>query len=201
MTRSTHHADAAALLAAAFAGGPAETHVQPDLARQRRTLPVMFAAVLERCRRRGGIERSTTDDGRLAAVCAWVPSIDLVVGPADVLRYGFWRLPLPTAFGPAATLRLLRHEHVTDTALARYAAADTGYLWLLGADPAHHGDGYGRAALEHGVIAMRDAGFTRVLLKTETPGNVPLYRHLGFELLEEVPDPRAIPAWILRRDV
>lgn len=193
--------DAAATLAAAFVGGPYETHVQPDLDDQRRSLPVMFGGVVRRCHEVGGVETVAVEDGgRPAAVCAWVPASELSPGPAAVWRSGLWRTVLPSAFGPAATWRLLRHEHVTDAALARWATPDTGYLWCLGVDPERHGQGLGRRAVDLGVAAMRRAGLTRCLLKTETPANVALYRHLGFELLEEVADPHAVPAWILRRD-
>lgn len=198
MVRTTDLADAAATLAAAFAGGPAVTHVQPDVGRQRRTLPAMFEPVLSRCREVGGVELV---DGT-AGVCGWVPSPQLRLGPIDVVRTGLWRLPSPGAFGPAATVRLVRHEHATDEVLLRHAATDVAYLWLLGADPARHGEGLGRAALEAGLSAMRHRGFARCLLKTETPGNVTLYRHLGFELVDEVtPRSSGVPAWVFLREL
>jgi ribosomal protein S18 acetylase RimI-like enzyme len=196
VTRSTDLADAAATLAAAFAGGPAVTHVQPDLARQRRTLPAMFAPVLRLCDRSGGVDLV----GGTAGVCAWIPSPQLRIGPLAVLRSGLWRLPLPGRFGPAATLRLLRHEHATDAALVRHAGPRVAYLWLLGADPQRQGEGLGRAALEAGLASMRAAGFDRCLLKTETPQNVALYTHLGFAQVDEVtPRSSGVPAWSFLR--
>jgi ribosomal protein S18 acetylase RimI-like enzyme len=194
-----HLADAAALLAAAFAGGPFETWVQPDLDRQRRALPTLFHGVLRRCAEVGGVEVVRDADGSLAAVCGWVPSRELVVGPRAVLSTGLWRLPLPSEFGPTSTLRLLRHEHVTDAALGSHAAADTAYVWALGVPPARQGDGLGRRAVDAGRAAIAAAGFARVVLKTETPSNVPFYRHLGFDLVTELPHAPGVPAWILAR--
>lgn len=196
-------ADAAAVtLAAAFVGGPYETHVQPDPDDQRRTLPLLFAGVTSLCRRLGGV--ATIDDGGDGpprAVCAWLPSNRHQVGPLDLVRSGLWRVPLPTVMGPAAAYRQIRHERVTDAALHRWVTDDTAYLWALGVDPAHHGSGLGRRAVDLGLEAMRGAGFRWCLLKTETPANVGLYRHLGFEVVADVPDPRAVPAWLLRRPV
>ncbi len=196
MPARTDLAGAAATLAAAFAGGPAVSWVQPDLTRQRRTLPAMFRPVLEVCARRGGVE--VVADG--AAVCGWLPSPELAVGPVEVVRAGFWRLPLPDAFGPAATVRLLRHEHVTDEVLLTHAGPSVGYLWVLGVRPDRHGEGLGGAALAAGLDAMRAQGLRACLLKTETPRNRALYRHLGFEQVDEVtPAVSGVPAWVFRR--
>lgn len=198
MTASTYDlADAAATLAAAFAGGPLVTHVQPDVARHPSTLRAMFAPVLRLCERAGGVSTVADTD----AVAGWVPSTELSVGPAEVLRSGLWRLPLPGAFGPAGTVRLLRHEHTVEARLLRFAAPEVAYLWVYGTRPDRQGAGLGRAAMDAALGRMWDAGFERCLLKTETPANVALYRHLGFDLVDEVtPGGSGVPAWTFLRE-
>lgn len=199
MTGRTYDlADAAATLAAAFAGGPLVTHVQRDATRHPRTLRAMFAPVLRLCERSGGV--AVVAGG--AGLAGWVPAVELSVGPADVLRSGLWRLPLPGAFGPLGTVRLLQHEHVVEGRLLRFAAPDVAYLWVYGTRPHRQGEGLGRAAMEAGLDQMRASGFGRCLLKTETPANVSLYRHLGFDLVDEVtPSSSSVPAWVFHRQL
>jgi GNAT superfamily N-acetyltransferase len=195
---TTDLADAAATLAAAFAGGPLVTHVQPDATRHPRTFLAVFAPVLRLCERAGGV----ASVARGAGVAGWVPAPQLSIGPADVLRSGLWRLPLPGALGPVGTIRQLRHEHVVEGHLLRHAAADVAYLWVYGIRPDRQGEGLGRTTMDAGFAQMRAAGLSRCLLKTETPANVALYRHLGFDLVDEVtPASSAVPAWVFLRDL
>lgn len=202
MTRRADHADAAALLAAAFVDDPVAVHAQPGRDRRRRTLATLFRGVLHRCDAIGGVERVIADDGTLAAVCCWVPSVRLVLSPVELLRAGLWRIVLPTEYGPAATLREARHEHTTDRVLTRHAGDDVAYLWVLGADPDRHGAGYGRRAFEAGLAAMADRGFERCLLKTEVPRNVTLYQHLGFDVVDEVTPPSSgVHSWVFARAI
>jgi GNAT superfamily N-acetyltransferase len=195
---TTDLADAAATLAAAFAGGPLVTHVQRDASRHPRTLRAVFGPTLRLCARSGGVAVRAGGD----AVAGWVPAEQLTVGPADVLRSGLWQLPRPGALGPVGTVRLLQHEHVVEGRLQRHVAGDVAYLWVYGTRPGRQGEGLGRAAMDAGLAQMRSAGFARCLLKTETPRNVALYRHLGFDLVDEVtPAPSGVPAWVFLRDL
>ncbi len=56
------------------------------------------------------------------------------------------------------------------------------YLPLIGIDPAHQGRGLGGVLMRH-ALAECDRDGCLAYLESSNPRNVPLYQHLGFELL------------------
>ncbi|MEU6971561.1 GNAT family N-acetyltransferase [Kitasatospora aureofaciens] len=73
------------------------------------------------------------------------------------------------------------------------------YLAVLGADPLAQGRGQGAALLRSG-LARADAAGLPVHLESSKAENLAVYRHFGFEVLEEVPLPGDGPTlWTMRR--
>lgn len=61
---------------------------------------------------------------------------------------------------------------------------DEGYfeIVLIGVDPKHHGNGYGRYMLDHVANLAREHPTTNlVCLATESPAKVPFYEYFGYE--------------------
>ena len=57
------------------------------------------------------------------------------------------------------------------------------FVGMLGVLPEEQGKGYARLLLEYVRRLSEDAGCAGVALSTEDPANVPLYEHMGFEVV------------------
>lgn len=83
--------------------------------------------------------------------------------------------------------RSLRPE--TDAIFERMAAFHPTephwYLPLIGADPAHQGEGHGEALMIH-ALARCDRDHAPAYLESSNPRNIPFYRRHGFEPLGEI---------------
>jgi ribosomal protein S18 acetylase RimI-like enzyme len=74
------------------------------------------------------------------------------------------------------------------------------YLMLLGVDSQYQGQGHA-ARLVRGMYPVIDAEGLPTYLETETEGNVGMYEHLGFRVLEEVVPPgTGVRMWLMLRD-
>ena len=74
------------------------------------------------------------------------------------------------------------------------------FLDFVGVDPAHQGKALGSALVRHGLAAAKDDGLP-AFLETGAPGNVPLYEHLGFRVVDEGDPPNGGPhVWYMRAD-
>ncbi|MEE8599543.1 GNAT family N-acetyltransferase [Euzebya tangerina] len=166
-------------LARAFYNDPLFRHVMPDDDRRARALPHLFAGTARRCRALGGLE--TVADA--AGVAGWLPGDRLSMTGADVMRFGMLTLPLRLTL--TGMRRLVSHDVAADEMIEAHLRPGDAYLWVLAVDPARHGEGLGRRAMTACRDAARASGATRLTLKTENRDNVPLYQHLGFELLEQ----------------
>jgi ribosomal protein S18 acetylase RimI-like enzyme len=196
MTPTPTLRDAAAVLAAAFAGTPLFAHVEPDPDRRSARLPWLFEGSLLHCARHGGVEVV----GDVEAVAGWVPGARLSLTAADLVRTGL--VATPARLGPVATLRLERHERPSEERLLAALTDTTAYLWVLGVAPERVGAGLGRAVLDRALTAMRDTGHDRCLLRTDDERTVTWYRRRGFAVVEHLDDlPSGLPAWILACDL
>jgi ribosomal protein S18 acetylase RimI-like enzyme len=73
------------------------------------------------------------------------------------------------------------------------------YLSAIGVHPEHQGEGLGSALVRSG-IRRADRDNTPIYLETETGGNVDFYRHLGFEVIEQVTAAGlGLPVWLMLR--
>lgn len=72
------------------------------------------------------------------------------------------------------------------------------YLPMIGADPAHRGQGHGTALLAHG-LALADRDRLPVYLESSAAANLTLYLRHGFEVLEEVRIGDSPPKYALLR--
>lgn len=59
------------------------------------------------------------------------------------------------------------------------------YLPLIGADPAHQGEGHGQALMTH-ALARCDLDHAPAYLESSNPRNIPFYERHGFEALGEI---------------
>lgn len=59
------------------------------------------------------------------------------------------------------------------------------FLPLIGVDPAHQGNGYGSALLQH-VLDRSDVDGAPAYLESSNPANIPFYKRFGFEQIGEI---------------
>jgi GNAT superfamily N-acetyltransferase len=74
------------------------------------------------------------------------------------------------------------------------------HLDAIGVEPEARGTGIGAALVQHGLERAR-ADESAAFLETGTPGNVPLYEHFGFRVVEAADAPGGGPMiWFMRWD-
>ena len=71
------------------------------------------------------------------------------------------------------------------------------YLGVLATDPAARGRGLARAVIQRGLSHAASAALPAVL-ETTNPGNLEIYRRLGWRVIAEAAQP--LPIWILQFD-
>jgi ribosomal protein S18 acetylase RimI-like enzyme len=121
-----------------------------------------------------------------------------IVGGAIWLPPGHWRptnreqvrsLPgfiraLGGRLGPASELLAYMVKH--------HPREQHWYLYAIGVDPAHQGQGVASVLLRSGLARSDEAGLP-AYLESSKPENVPLYEHFGFEVTEVLNPPKGAP--------
>ena len=188
---------AADALADAFADQPSAIgHGTPAAARRLlMRVPAVVAA------RRGGLlvvgEGLDRPDPVVLGASCWVPAGDRGAGPVTQLRTGSWRLV--SLLGPVALGRVMRQATRADSQVDAYLDPGDAYLSVVGVRPGHHGAGLGRRLVEATAADAAQAGLTRLVLLTHAPGNVPFYRRLGFQVVDDSTRSRGHPLHVLAR--
>jgi GNAT superfamily N-acetyltransferase len=186
---------AAHTLGMAFAHDSAMTFFLPCEDDRADKLTKMFGASLRACDLAGGVE--IVDEG-LGAL-GWVSSEHFPLSFVTMARSGMLWTPL--YLGLPSMMRLQRHETACEHRITeQYRDINFAYLWMIGVLPTASGQGYGRQLIESACTAMRMAGHTVCVLKTENRVNVPLYEHLGFGVTHhKTVRASNLPVWILER--
>jgi GNAT superfamily N-acetyltransferase len=179
---------ALATVVSAFADDPVFRWVWPAKERYDELAPPFLGILLDS--RIAGGEVWTADSG--AAVAMWEPPGGLY---------------LPAPEGSWARLK----DRMTEREIAAWAvfgdamgvpssAGPHWYLGVLATEPARQGTGLGRA-VSAPMLGAADRAGTPAYLETATPGNLGIYRRLGFEVAREVDVPEGGPrSWLMRRD-
>jgi len=168
-----------ATLSAAFINDPALCWILSDPADRQQRLAVFFDPIVRGAIANGLALRSAGDE----AATLW--------RRPGRIKPGF----VETLLSTPAFLRALGDGRARAAAVGQSTRAHAPrdfpywYLQFAGVAPASQGKGWGGAAVRAGLDQARAAG-TPVYLETGIEANFQLYRHLGFELLEEwdVPD-------------
>ena len=178
-------------LSVAFEGDPGMANAFPEADRRRRRLAALFAGAVRAGERYGGIE--VLEGG--AGVAVWLGGERFPLVAREIVRSGMVWAPLRV--GVRRMVAFQRAERPAEAAVAQAMPEGAAYLWMLGVHPDAAGTGLGRRTLDAALGAMRAAGHTACVLKTENERNVGLYRHLGFDLVGE--HDGALRSWIFRR--
>lgn len=182
------------VLARAFHEDPLMQYALPDPRTRAKAMPGPFRSLVRFALREG--LAYTTPGGEGAAL--WVAPGNYPPRTGPALRAGFplWGLHLGRE-------GLRRIEHVLgawEPLHARNVPSLHWYLWVLGVDPAHQGQGIG-SSLMRPVLQRADMQGVPCYLETCQPRNLALYRRHGFEVVDEVRLGGGAPvSWTMRRE-
>lgn len=167
-----HRAAVVATVVAAFAADPAFRFFCPDDATYPRDAEVIAGGLFDARVGRGTVW--VADEG--AAVAMWdgpgaPPSSHVPTGPFAV------------------------YEHAVAAVMPKYPR---WYLGVLASHPEHRGRRLGRATMAPVLRRAAKDGLP-ALLETSSPGNVEVYRSVGFDVLHHLTVGEDLPVWIMHR--
>jgi ribosomal protein S18 acetylase RimI-like enzyme len=169
---------ATAMIGRAFHKDPLSIYVYPDEAERARRLPLMFGIALRYTLRYG--EVTTTPE--VSGAACWLPPEHGSMSIWQMLGVG--ALATGLKMGLPGLRRIRNSENYTGNMHHRCITEPHWYLWVLGVDPSHQGQGIGGALLRAGV-ARAEASHLPCYLETMNPNNVPLYQKFGFVVADE----------------
>lgn len=181
---------AAATLAAAFDDDPLFRFLLPDGQARPRWLRWFQAHALREALSCGG-----------AMTLAGGPSLGAIgFFPADTwpppVRSSIGALRLPPGLPPFVFARWGLHlEH---RIRGLHPIVKHIYIYVLGVQPREKGRGFGGALLRAACAQADDASVV-AHLETANPVNLPLYRHFGFEIVDEITSHGGPPVWTMTR--
>jgi ribosomal protein S18 acetylase RimI-like enzyme len=184
---------AAYVLARAFQNEPMMTHVFPDDEERARSMYSLSLGVVKYTSRYGA---TYIDPGENGAAC-WLAPGNTKATVLRALRTGL--LGAIVGFRPASRHRFFGIMNHCDEMHPRLVPGPHWYLWLVGVDPEHQGNGLGGALLRP-VLARADADGVPCYLETLNEPNVGFYTHLGFEVVNEGTVPgQGVYMWTMLR--
>ncbi|MGD2041509.1 MAG: GNAT family N-acetyltransferase, partial [Anaerolineae bacterium] len=117
-----------------------------------------------------------------------------------ILRTGLGLQRAVASFKPQARKEFLAVLAYMDKIHKREAPGPHWYLWALGVEPGHQGQGIGSRLIQP-VLARADKDGVPCYLETQTEGNVAFYQKQGFEVVSDgwVPE-QEIRVWTMLRE-
>jgi ribosomal protein S18 acetylase RimI-like enzyme len=181
-------------LTGAFCEDPMYAYVFPDVDERVRSMRWLWSAVLKY----GLLYGVTYTIPAVAGVACWLPP-----GKTEVTLWRTLRAGLPLAvmrFRRSAQRRCMDVINYMDGLHKQTMTRPHWYLWVLGVDPAHQGQGIGSSLLRP-VLAQADEDGVPCYLETQTEWNVAFYRRRGFEVLGESLVPgHGLEFWTMARE-
>ena len=181
------------VLTLAFDGNPIYRTLLPAPDKRRRALDALWRALIATTSRYGAVDTTA----ETAGVACWLAPGNADLGLWQLIRTG---LAMPWAmmrFPPAARRRFLELVAVSDRIRRNIMPHPHWYLWALGVEPKHQGQGIGAALLTHG-IARADAEELPSYLETETEPNAAFYTRRGYVVVHDG-EIAGIPLWSMLR--
>ena len=189
-----HRSHAAAALAKAFHNDPVYAAVVPDHDRRAALLMWLFDRVVSYALLYGQVNATAASEG---AAC-WLPPGQSHLTLPRLVRSGLYATPLK--MGWTAYRRFDTYMSYADHFHARYAPASHWYLWAIGVDPQHQGQGIGSTLLAT-VLERASADGVACYLETGTEKNVRFYARHGFKVVAEGQAPGlGVPVWAMVRE-
>ena len=183
------------MLTRAFWDYPVSSYSYPDEEARKRRLPYFFQYVLRYCLKYGEIHVTSSN---LEGIAAWLPSQNFPITIWKTLR----SVPLSVLFnmGQESGRQMKAYADYIDNVHKRLAPFPHRFLQVIGVDPAYQGRGYASRLL---LPALARAGRDGLpcYLETLDEKDVAIYRHFGFEVIEQSRVPRTnLTNWAMLRE-
>lgn len=185
---------AAEMLSRAFWNYPVSTYAYPDELIRGKRLPYFFQYVLHYCTKYGEVYSTSQ---KMEGIAIWLPS--------DNYPMTFWKLirsvPLPVFFslGRESGQRMKSFSDYIDGVHKRLTPYEHWFLQTIAVDPQFQGKGYAGKLLRPMLARMDEVGLPSYL-GTIDEGNVSLYEHFGFKVVEKSAVPKTnLTNWAMLR--
>ena len=167
-------------------------YVQPQEQRRTRIAGLFHKASVRYAHQFGVVDVAPQGAG----LALWLPPGAEHLTLPRMLRTGFGSLGLSLG---VALPRLLHVDSQLSQMHNAHAAGRHWYLFLLGVDPAFHGQGVGSQLLAQGVARAKAQGLP-VYLETQTEANVAFYTRRGFTVQEQRVIAPGLTTWALTQE-
>jgi len=171
---------ASEMLVRSFFNDPKLTHILPDKEERREKGKHLFAFELHFGLRYGRVWATSPN---LEGVAVWIPSQNAAIT--------FWRamlcggMALQIGLGKEAMERLMAFSDKVDIYHKKHLPSPHCYLFFIGVDPRHQGQGYGGQLIRPMIEWLDEKGMA-CYLNTQNEKNIGLYEHFGFRAVEQV---------------
>ena len=184
---------AAEVLARAFRGDPLNQHFYPDEGVRKSILPAFFEYRVKYGILYGEVHATSELEG----IAIWMHSAQLKDSLWRDIRAGGSKVYRQTPGEMMVRMRAV--QSYTSERREQFAAEPYWILGPLGVDPPHQRKGHASRLIRH-MLDRLDVIRETAFLQTQTEGNLPLYEHLGFEIIStgEIPD-TGISHWDMLR--
>ena len=170
---------AAEMVARAFQDNPLSVYFFPDASERKDKLPYLFQFMITYGLLYGEAYATSPN---LEGVAVWLPSKKVrMTRRGDIGSEGLSRL-FKVERETAAKWKSF--DDYVASLHKRHVPFRHWYLQLLGVDPAYQGKGYSGALLK-AMFTRIDKEHLPCFLEADEEGNVSLYQHYGFEVVEE----------------
>jgi ribosomal protein S18 acetylase RimI-like enzyme len=171
---------ASEVLARAFQDDPAWKYLIPDASRRLRLLPSFFNIVVRYSLLYGEVYTTSSLEG----VACWLPPGNTSPRFSRLVRLGFRHASLGFELGWTGFRRYASMENYDSTVHQQSVPGKHWYLWALGVDPRHQGQGIGGTLMQP-VLAGAEKDGLPCYLETSNEKNVAFYSKRGFTVVNE----------------
>lgn len=191
-----HFYDAARVLHEAFKVNPLWQYLVPDPDQRDNEMRALWEMFVKFGMRYG---QCFVSSEKVEGVSIWVPSENAKMTLWKQIRSGGLKVLRNLGLG------FLKRSNIADKAIIaeheKYAPPKHWYLQQLAVDPKEQGKGYASLLLRD-FFAKNDEAQIPYYLETGLTGNVEMYEHLGFELLETkiIPQTNVKMWFMIRKD-
>ncbi|WAI00348.1 GNAT family N-acetyltransferase [Methanogenium organophilum] len=171
---------ASEMLVRSFFDDPKLTYILPDGDSRTEKGRHLFAFELRYGLRYGQVYATSPN---LEGVATWIPS--------EKAAITFWRaifcggMALQRGLGKETMDRLMTFSEKVDIYHKKHLPGPHCYLFFIGVDPRHQGQGYG-GRLIRPMLEWLDNNRMACYLNTQNEENIGLYEHFGFRVVEQV---------------
>ncbi len=155
------------------------TYFYPDMEERERRMPATFRCSIRRCLLYG---EAYAISPYMEGVVLWLPSSKVAMTPWQTLRCG--KVSLALTERPEVRRKTVSFNEYAVPMHRRLMPQEHMYLWILSVDPAFQGEGLTTRMLAP-MLERLDRRGLPCFVETHAEENVPIYRHFGFEVLDE----------------